>query len=417
MAKQSQQITLLSDASVGQLLQGSRDNFTSIVERSRIQGIINWQKESALAKQIVGKDTRLQQATPESIQNAFMNVAFTGLSLNPVKQHATFLARWNDKIKRYEASLMIMYRGLMWLAGQAGVTDISVDVVYTADKARFWKTDEGDKYEHELAVGVPRDGIANKFVCVYVAATMPGSKKRKLEVIYAEDIYKARDKSDSYLDRETGQPHPKSPWTWAFDEMAKKVGIKRAQKRWEEAVIENDDWKRFQTAVALDNANEGVIPARADDIPGTAEHVKGQEQKEQAEQKLSMAQLTEIEKLASQVAPNSDRFPTNTAGYMAKIARTYRCNALDEVAATKFNEIKDRINEAITREKNKKATTGKGSTEKKDEGAPASSGKAEGAGSKAAKEGGQQEREPGSDDEGPGADSGRQAGDPGPTSG
>lgn len=378
MAKQStqQQVTLLSDASVGNILLGIRDNFTGQLERTKLKGIINYAKEAALAKQIIAKDTRLQSATETSISNSFMNIAFVGLSLNPVKQHVTFIARWNDKIKRYECSISIMYRGLMWLAGQAGVTDIDVDVVYSADRFKIIKTADGSNFEHEIAHSVPRDDdhvgnegrlIANKFQGSYVAARMPGSKIRKVEWVPAEHIYVVRSKSESYL--KEGEPNPKSPWVWSFDEMAKKVVIKIAQKRWEEAVVENEEWKRFQAAVALDNVAEGVIPARESDIPGTATHVHTADDPPPPEVvKLSMAQLTEIEKLVEVVAPNREDAPNNVSHYMSKVARTYRENTLAAVDASKFDEIKKRIENAIQVQKDKKAADPKTGQQKAGEG-------------------------------------------------
>lgn len=439
MANQAQrQVTLLSDASVGTILQGIRDPFSNQIKNARLQGLLNFQKESALAIQAIAKDSRLQQATEVSISNAFMNISFVGLSLNPIKQHCALLPRWNNKIKRYEASLSIMYRGLMWLAGQAGVKDISVDVVYSADRFKIIKSDEGDKFEHEIAHAVPRDDphdplsdvlVANKFQGAYVAARMPGSTIRKVEWIPAEHIYVVRGKSESYIDSDTGKPHPKSPWTWAFDEMAKKVVIKIAQKRWEEAVIENEEWKRFQAAVALDNVAEGVIHARASDIPGTAEHIQAGNDKPPAEDlKLNMKQLAEIEKLVEQVAPNTDQYPGNTSAYMAKMARSYRANALSEVSASKLQEIKDRIDEAIKVKKAKAAANPKaddkakageggkvggkqqdgsakaGAGKKEDAGkAPGSRGAGEGSGGgdqgSADREQGHPSREPGSDDD------------------
>lgn len=442
MANKNQQVTLLSDASVGNILQGIRDPFSSQIKSARLQGLINFQKESALATQMIAKDYRLQQSTETSIANAFMNIAFVGLSLNPIKQHCALLPRWNDKIRQYEASLSIMYRGLMWLAGQAGVKDISVDVVYSADRFKLIKSDEGDKFEHEFAHSVPRDDphdqnsgllVSNKYQGTYVAARMPGSPTRKVEWVPAEYIYVVRGKSESYIDRETGKPHPKSPWTWSFDEMTKKVGIKIAQKRWEESVIENEEWRRFQTAVALDNVNEGVIPARADDIPGTAEHVaSGKDKAADPPKLLDMKQLAEIEKLVEQVAPNRDDAPNNVSAYMSKIARTFRQNTLAAVEASKFNEITNRIEDAIQKAKDKKAADPKagasatvGTGKQKGQGQSVA-GKQQDAAAKGANkpaadkqtkagqgpQGGEAaggnnrpaDREPGSDDDGPGED-------------
>lgn len=375
--QQTKQVTLLSDASVGNILTGIRDSFSGQVERAKIQNIINYAKESALAKQIIAKEYRLQQCTEISISNAFMNISFVGLTLNPVKQHATFIARWNNGLKRYECSLSIMYRGLMWLAGQAGVTDIDVDVVYSCDRFKLIKTADGSNFEHEIAHAIPRDDdhmgnegrlIANRFHGTYVAARMPGSKIRKVEWIPAEHIYTVRSKSESYIDKETNKPHEKSPWVWSFDEMAKKVAIKIAQKRWEEAVVENEEWNRFKTAVALDNAAEGVIQARESDIPGTATHVPASDDKPTEVVKLTMAQLAEIEKMVEQVAPNRDDAPNNVAAYMSKIARTYRENTLSAVPTSKFDEIKKRIEDAIQQTKDKKTADPKAGQQKAAEG-------------------------------------------------
>lgn len=420
MAK-NQQIAVLTDTGIGQLLDSSRDQFQQVVEQSRIGNIIAWQREASIARQILLKDTRLLQSTHDSIKYAITNVAVTGLSLNPIKKHATILPRWNEKLGAYEAQLFVQFQGLMWLAGQAGVTDIVSEVVYTADKFSISRTSEGDKYEHIIAFGVPRDGISSSFMGGYIAARMPGSKMMKAEWVPAEDVYRAREKSDSYIDRKTSKPSKYSPWVWMPDEMYKKFFIKRGSKRWEEAVLKTDDWNRFQTAVALDNANDGIIPQRASDIPGTAEHINTKDDK--PVEKLSMKQISELEKLAEAVAPNSDEFPNNTGHYLTKIARTYKAGKLADVDATKFDEIKGRINEAIEKQKNKKAgdakaggqgqagkgeqgkSGGKAGEEKGGRGKAASGGKQGGEGGPGHGQGDQgsggdgSEREPGSDDD------------------
>jgi recombinational DNA repair protein RecT len=413
------QIKLLSDNGVGQLLDSVRNQFTQVVEQSRIGNVIAWQKEASIARQILLRDERLLQADPETIKYAITNIAVVGLTLNPIKKHATILSRWNEKRKCYEAQLFVQFQGLMWLAGQAGVTDIVSEVVYSADKFSMSRTSEGDKYEHIIAHAVPRDEISSTFMGGYIAARMPGSKMMKAEWIPREDVYKAREKSDSYINRKTGKPSEYSPWVWMPDEMYKKFFIKRGSKRWEEAVLKSDDWNRFQTAVALDNANEGIIPQRTSDIPGTAEHIHTEGQDKPAE-KLSMKQISELEKLAEQVAPNNDEFPNNTGHYLTKVARTYKASKLADVDASKFDEIKGRINEAIEKQKNKAAGDAKAGKqegqgqqgksggkagEAKGSGGKGAEGGKQGGGSPADSEpgargsGGSEEREPGSDDD------------------
>src|SRR5262245_60940582 len=101
------QLKLMSDATVRQVLDSARDGFQQLAEQSRIANVIAWQAEAGFARQAILKDERLLQADPDSIKNAITNVAAVGLSLNPIKQHAAILPRWNNKLKNYEAQLVV----------------------------------------------------------------------------------------------------------------------------------------------------------------------------------------------------------------------------------------------------------------------------------------------------------------------
>jgi recombination protein RecT len=332
----TQRIATLSQDQVITALDRIRDTFVSLAKQAPVP--LDWKREVGFAVQIIMRDDRLLQCDLSSIVNAVVNLAAVGLTLNPIKQQATIVARWNRDKRCYEAGLTIMYRGLAYLAGQAGVTNIVTDVVYSADEFSVSRTDQGDQYVHKINVTTPRDGVSNKFVGVYVAARMPGNKALpKVEWIPAEDIYAMRDQSDGYRD-DKGEVRKNSPWVKWFDEMAKKSGLKRAQKRWEESAIDSPHWERLQQAVSIDNVTEGVIKPRDSDIVV-----------EQDKQKLSMEQIAEIERLASEVWPSTELKPKLTETAITRICRAYKANALSEIDEDRYNEIISRIADARAR--------------------------------------------------------------------
>jgi len=281
---------------------------------------LQWESESLFALRRIMDDPNLQAAAPDSLVDALTTVGSLGLTLNPVKQHAALLARYDRKSGAYQASVMVMYRGLLWLARRAGVHDIVADVVYSADRFSLKRTHEGDHFEHEIAFATPRDGEQNKFVGCYVAATMPGSTLPKVEWVPAEDIYRIRAQSDSYIDRRTGEVRQNSGWVRWFDEFAKKAAIKRAQKRWESDKADSPAWTHLQRAVDIDNRTEKVVE---DDnvIEGTVIP---------PEPSLSPEQVAEITEYAG---------PT----LVRKIVAAYDVTKLDEIPASKYAEIKQRV--------------------------------------------------------------------------
>jgi recombinational DNA repair protein RecT len=291
---------------------------------------LNWQVESDFAKRIVMASRQLKEAEYHSIVEAVTNAANVGLSFNPIRKHVTMVPRYNRKLECYEASLMVMYQGLMFLATQAGVTDIVAEVVYEKDKFEIERTDQGDKFSHKLSMAA-RETDDNKFLGAYVAARMPGSRLIKVEWVPALDIYKMRDNSDSYLGQD-GKPNPNAGWVVWFDEYAKKSAIKRASKRWEEAAMANtSEWSAFKTAVDIDNASEGVIKPRDTDIEGKAEPVLITEEQ-------SSALLTRCAEL--KMNPE-------------KIFRAYNISSFGEIRASLYEEVVKRIDNFEQQKKSK----------------------------------------------------------------
>lgn len=304
-------------------LVAAHTTFETVVAREQLPLI--WDSELAFARDRIMNDTqdKLRMCVPHTLTHALQSLAHVGLTLNPLKQHSTLIARWNDKAKVLECQSLVMYRGLVYLATQAGVHDVEADVVYKADQFRIGRDRNGSYAEHEINVMVPHSDD-NFFVGAYVLAIMPASTQRKVEWVPAEDIYKMRDQSDSYLDQE-GKPRPRSPWVRWFDEQAKKSALKRASKRWEEAIDHGSKWQRFQQAVQMDHDQERGGRTFEGEI---------------AEQpKLSLEQMTQIEAAAATLFSK----PEAQQQYLRKVCNAYGVEALADVPANKNKEILERI--------------------------------------------------------------------------
>lgn len=313
-----QQTALLSPASIENLLGETRAQFVEIVAHLPAKLRNDYMREANFAKEIFLRgpgSEYLRKCNPKSLMATFVNSASLGLTLNPIKKHCTIIARYNRDVREFEASNLIMYQGLMFLATQAGVRDIVVDVVYSADDFSMKRTHEGDHYEHVINVTTPRGTSGNEFLGVYVAAKMPGSEYPKVEWIPRDDIYKMRDQSDSYLD-DNGNPREKSPWVRWFDEQAKKGGLKRASKRWEEMVEANESWSIFKSAVEQDNRQDHKEP-----IEGSSYEMVSTDQATAINDAIAEARMTKP----------------------SIVLDAYNVDSVSKLPAAKFEEIMKRI--------------------------------------------------------------------------
>jgi recombinational DNA repair protein RecT len=226
----------------------------------------------------------------------------------------------------------------VYLATQAGVHDIQCDVVYKADEFKLERRSDGDFFSHTINILAARDGETNPFLGTYVAARMPKSGERKVEWVPREDIFRMRDKSDSYTD-DKGAIRPNSPWVQWFDEQAKKSGLKRAVKRWEETIDDGSRWQRLHAAIDLDHKAESGTT-----IEGAATEVE--------EQKLSVDQIAAIEAAAKEVGHG------DVNKFLRRICAAYGTEVLADLPAKHFREVLERI--AVSKAEMQKRRAGKG---------------------------------------------------------
>lgn len=182
---------------------------------------------------------KVANGNPGSVRLAMLNLAATGLTLNPANGYAYLVPRDN------EIKLDISYKGLIKIATDAGsIRWGKAETVHEGDTFRY----RGPAQEpiHEADVFAKDRGPIIGVYCI--ARTIDGDTL--VDFMDLAEIHKIRDKSSAWTN---GKPGRKGPWEDWFSEMVKKSMVKRASKTWP---YTDRDGKVAQ-AIALANDAEG----------------------------------------------------------------------------------------------------------------------------------------------------------------
>ncbi|HET9819612.1 MAG TPA: recombinase RecT [Rhodanobacteraceae bacterium] len=194
-------------------IQTAKDRFQHIAAQT-----VNYDKECIFAMQALMKTDfamKVANENPKSVHLAMINVASTGLTLNPANAYAYLVPRDGAIV------LDISYKGLIKIATDSGaIVWARADVVYSADT--FVYHGPASIPDHQAD---PFKSDRGEVIGAYcIAKTKDGDILT--EVMSRADIEKVRDKSTAYVKAKKG------PWVEFFTEMCRKAVIKRAQKTW-----------------------------------------------------------------------------------------------------------------------------------------------------------------------------------------
>lgn len=220
------------------------DVIESILDQSRVgferiaaeHKLVRWAEESQFAVQALRRNVKLQECRRETIQDAIINVAACGLTLNPAHGYA-YLVPENIKIGDdyvQVCQLRISFKGLVKVATDSGVIQwVAADVVHKNDDFKFkgkWELPEHnmDPFSTERGDPVGVYCVARMHDGQYITETAPWS-----EVLKAKAAAKT-----------------KKVWEEWTTEMAKKFIIKRASKQWPKL-------ERLENTVGVINEYEG----------------------------------------------------------------------------------------------------------------------------------------------------------------
>jgi recombination protein RecT len=262
----------------------AKEKFTQVCDN-----LVNYDKESIFAMQALMKtDYAMQVANknPQSVRLAMINVASTGLTLNPAHAYAYLVPRDGAIV------LDISYKGLIKIATDAGaIMWARADLVY-----------EQDSFTYHGPAKLP-DHVADPFkkdrgelIGAYcIAKTRDGDVL--VEVMARDEIEKIRGKSDLYAKRKSG------PWVEWFAQMVKKAVIKRASKTWPYTGRSG----RLFDAIELANASEGGYTLD-DDAPAATgrELPAGRPQDGMRMEDMPYDRRPELLKLAAEISALAD---------------------------------------------------------------------------------------------------------------
>lgn len=209
---------------------------------------VNWYQESQFALQALQKNSSLAKTASNSqhtLQNAIINIAAIGISLNPALKHAYLVPRDGQVV------LDISYMGLLHLAVKTGsILFGQARLVYEKDTYIDNGIDKAPTHKQETF------GDKGKVVGVYCTAKLP-TGEYLTDTMDLEVLDKIRKASST-------KPGGNNPWTHWPDEMMRKSVVKRAAKYWPVS-------ERMATATEYLNQVEGNHEKIVNEDPKTGE--------------------------------------------------------------------------------------------------------------------------------------------------
>ena len=234
-----------------EIIEDSAPKFKAIATANNL---VTWAEESQFALQAIQKNEKLAQCIPHTVQNAVINVAAVGLTLNPALGYA-YLVPESEKVKEggrdvwvQSCNLRVSFKGLLKIATDSG------SILWA--KAEIVKTKDTFKYRGPCEIPIHEMdafGDRGEVVGVYcIAKTHQGD--HLVDVMSAAEIAKIR-----------GAAKQDGVWSKWPEEMAKKAILKRASKQWPKT----DRTDRLDRAIAVVNEYEGsdYMPEERDITP------------------------------------------------------------------------------------------------------------------------------------------------------
>ena len=225
-----------------QMILKQAEGFTAMAKEYDSRAI-SFKRESEFALQLLKENDYLLKAAmnnPDSLQHAIMNIAATGLSLNPVSKHAYLVPRAKRAGQPASICLDISYMGMVNAATRNGSIEwVKADVVYSEDT--FLNNGPGQLPTHTFPPFADNRG---EFIGAYVAAKLP-SGDYLVEMMSEKEIRSIAARSPAYKKNQ-------GPWATDFNEMAKKTVVKRAAKLWPSPS------RNLEAAIGTLNEHEGI---------------------------------------------------------------------------------------------------------------------------------------------------------------
>lgn len=201
-----------------------------------------FETELSFAVQHINKNPQLKNATFESNMIAVMNIAQTGLTLNPVLKLAYLVPRTAKKDGQWviETHLEPSYMGLCKLVTDTGsAKNIYAHPVY-----------DGDEFEVSLGTStqiIHKPKYKSKEITHVYCVSVLSDGSKMIEVMTSDDIKDIKERSESFKAYQL-KKIPSCVWVSDYSEMARKTVIRRAIKY----LPKTDMWDKLSQAIHLD---------------------------------------------------------------------------------------------------------------------------------------------------------------------
>lgn len=203
---------------------------------------VDWQAESQFAIQAIQKNKYLAECVPYTVQNAIINVAAVGLTLNPADGYAYLVPEYNKDLGHKECQLRISFKGLVKVATDTGaIAWVKAEVVKENDTFTYKGINELP--EHIMTPFGDRGATVGVYC---VAKTNEGE--------YLVDTI-----SKAEIDQIRACAKFDAVWSQWYDEMAKKAVIKRASKQWPKTTSSDRLHKTIEVINEVEGSNESYL--------------------------------------------------------------------------------------------------------------------------------------------------------------
>lgn len=193
-----------------------REAMPRFLDISRSNKLVKWEEESQFALQALQGNKKLAKCNVETIQNAIINVAAVGLTLNSADQYAYLVPEYNKQTNRDECKLRISFKGLIKVATESGCIDfVKCEIVKENDS--FMYNGPTTAPQHQFNPFKRDRGVT---VGVY-SITKTSAGDTLVDFMDWDEIMKIRECAKT-----------KVVWDQWLEEMAKKAMVKRASKQW-----------------------------------------------------------------------------------------------------------------------------------------------------------------------------------------
>ncbi len=214
---------------------------------------VRWAEESQYALQLCKANPALLSCDPSTLQDAIINVAAVGLSLNPASGHAYLVPEFHKGSKRNTCCLRVSFKGLIKLATDSGsISWVKADTVKANDTFEYRGINQIPMHHMD-----PFRDRGETIGAYCVAKTTSGDIL--IDIINREQLERIRNCAKT-----------QNVWDNWFDEMAKKAIIKRAAKQWPPG----KETEQLDEAIKIINDAEGTDFEEFQQLENTAAYIR-----------------------------------------------------------------------------------------------------------------------------------------------